>query len=108
MEAIETIIEQGEGHKQPSKQDPIAEDDDDHEVAHYDQFVAICGYLDAGVIDPAKDVWPLVKNPSRVEVLDGAAGGEQGLQRRLLAAPRQPPRHVQRRLAARLRRRRPT
>jgi hypothetical protein len=63
-EAIETIVDQGEGHQHAPKGQPKAEaeDDDDHEVAHYDQFAAIKGYLVDGLI-PTQDVWPLVKDP---------------------------------------------
>jgi hypothetical protein len=63
--AIETIIDQGEGHQVPPPGQPPgeAEDDDDHEVAHYDQFAAISGYLADGKISMKSDVWPLVKDP---------------------------------------------
>ena len=41
LEAIATIVDQGEGHKPASSGDPGSKYDDDHEVAHYYQFQTI-------------------------------------------------------------------
>ena len=65
LEAIETIVEQGEGHEPPSKKvgPDVTEGDEDHEVAHYDQFVAICDYFETKRMSTTQDVWPLAKDP---------------------------------------------
>lgn len=65
LEAIETVVDQGEGHrpKSPDRPKPADEDDDDHEVAHYYQFKAVAGYLEGKLIDPDRDVYPLIENP---------------------------------------------
>jgi hypothetical protein len=63
FEAIDTIVDQGEGHQQKKPDDPPEGIDDDHEMAHYEQFVAIAGYLDDGSIDPDRDVYPLISDP---------------------------------------------
>jgi hypothetical protein len=60
-DAIETIVDQGEGHQVPPPDDPPG-DDDDHEVAHYEQFSTICDYFESGDITTG-DVWPLAKDP---------------------------------------------
>lgn len=67
LDAIATIIDQGEGHKPKKQGDPNAILDDDHEVAHYYQFVTIAGYLDSGLIDPARDIYPVVADPKASE-----------------------------------------
>jgi Ferritin-like len=64
IDAIGIIIEQGEGHEHPSKGNPVAENDDDNELAHYDQFLAIENYLDDGSIDTMRDVYPVIDNPT--------------------------------------------
>jgi hypothetical protein len=63
LDALETIIDQGEGHK-PKRKDPaVQQDDDDHEVAHYYQFEAIAGYLSSGLIDPERDLYAVIDGP---------------------------------------------
>jgi hypothetical protein len=64
IEAIGIIIEQGEGHEHPSEGNPVAENDDDNELAHYDQFLAIEAYLDDGSIDTTRDLYPVIDNPT--------------------------------------------
>jgi len=59
--AIQTIVDQGEGHKPDG--DPAAEDDDDHEVAHFYQFKVIESYFLGGLIDPVRDLYPVIDNP---------------------------------------------
>lgn len=70
LNAIETVVDQGEGHrpKNPSEPaspapDPAAESDDDHEVAHYYQFQTLAQYFTDGLIDPRRDVHPVIANP---------------------------------------------
>ena len=67
VEAIDVVIDQGEGHKPPvnppDPHDLSYESDDDHEVAHYYQFKTIASYFDSKQIDPARDVHPVVPNP---------------------------------------------
>ena len=62
-QAIETIVDQGEGHRPKSADDLKAEEDDDHEVAHYYQFKAIGDYFATGLIDPDRDLYPVIENP---------------------------------------------
>jgi hypothetical protein len=63
LDALETIIDQGEGHE-PQRNNPAAqEDDDDHEVAHYYQFETIAGYLSGGLIDAERDLYPVIDGP---------------------------------------------
>ena len=68
-EAVATVLDQGEGHRPPPPPPPgqppdySYESDDDHEVAHYYQFEAIAGYLTSGLIDPERDLYPLVTDP---------------------------------------------
>jgi hypothetical protein len=61
--AIETVIDQGEGHKPKQPDDLSAEDDDDHEVAHYYQFTNIDSYFKTHLIDPEQDLHPVIDNP---------------------------------------------
>ena len=63
LEAIETVVDQGEGHRPKSSDDPLAESDDDHEVAHYYQFQTISQYFTNGLIDPDRDLHPVIENP---------------------------------------------
>jgi len=65
-QAVETVLDQGEGHKPPPPGQPpdySYENDDDHEVAHYYQFENIARYLTGGLIDPERDLYPLVVDP---------------------------------------------
>ncbi len=64
LTAIDVICDQGEGYR-PSMPHPVdgPRDDDDHEVAHYWQFVGLRRWLDDGVLDPERDVFPLVGDP---------------------------------------------
>lgn len=57
-QAMQLIVEQGEGASADQITDP------DHELAHYYKFREILFQLQQGVIDPARDVFPLVANPS--------------------------------------------
>ena len=64
LDALQIVIDQGEGHQQQDPHGgPAFEDDDDHEVAHYYQFATIAKYLAAGSITPATDVRPVIENP---------------------------------------------
>jgi hypothetical protein len=63
LEAIDTIVDQGEGHRPPSPNDPPPMIDDDHEVAHYYQFETISNYLQAGGIKPKQDLHPVIEKP---------------------------------------------
>jgi hypothetical protein len=63
LEAIATIVDQGEGHKPKSPDDPSFEDDDDHEVAHYYQFKTIATYFETKLIDAERDLYPVIGNP---------------------------------------------
>jgi hypothetical protein len=63
LEAIATIVDQGEGHKPKSPDDPSFEDDDDHEVAHYYQFKTIATYFKTKLIDAERDLYPVIGNP---------------------------------------------
>jgi hypothetical protein len=66
LEAIATIVDQGEGHKPESRKPadrPGSEDDDDHEVAHYYQFKTIATYFKTRLIDAARDLYPVIANP---------------------------------------------
>jgi Ferritin-like len=63
LDAIETVVEQGEGHRPPPDNAPPPEIDDDHEVAHYYQFLTIHQYLKAGRIDATRDLYPVIENP---------------------------------------------
>jgi hypothetical protein len=67
--AIETIVDQGEGHEQQTQTvDPAeAEEDDDHEVAHYDQFASIASAFGTGALSAANDVWPVVADPKAAD-----------------------------------------
>ena len=67
LDAIETVIDQGEGHRPKSQDDPAAESDDDHEVAHYYQFQTISQYLSDGLISPERDLYPMIENPNAGE-----------------------------------------
>ena len=66
LDAIETIVDQGEGHRPKSANDPQAEYDDDHEVAHFYQFETIAAYFKAKpkLIDPSRDLYPVIENPN--------------------------------------------
>jgi hypothetical protein len=74
LDAVETVIDQGEGHRPKPKEDPPAEheDDDDHEVAHYYQFKTIAQYFSDGSISPERDLHPVIENPN-----DGAYTTDQ-------------------------------
>jgi hypothetical protein len=63
LTAIETVLDQGEGHKPKRADDPDAVVDDDHEVAHYYQFEQIATYCKAGLIKPSSDLYPVIANP---------------------------------------------
>jgi hypothetical protein len=66
LEAIATIVDQGEGHKPKSlnpSDRPSSEDDDDHEVAHYYQFKTIATYFKTRLLDAERDVYPVISNP---------------------------------------------
>jgi len=63
LEAIDTVVDQGEGHRPPAKDKPAPEIDDDHEVAHFYQFETIARYLKDGRIDTARDVHPVIEDP---------------------------------------------
>ncbi len=69
--AVETIVHQGEGHRpsgEPGRHPTLQEEsDDDHEVAHYYQFEALSHYLTKGLIDPSRDVHPVIANPYAAE-----------------------------------------
>ncbi|MCA9538343.1 MAG: ferritin-like protein [Myxococcales bacterium] len=54
--AIDQIQQQGEGSTQ-------ADDDGDHELAHYYKFLQVQTLLTTGQIDLARDVWPVVDDP---------------------------------------------
>ena len=58
VQALETIVHQGEGS---SSKDP---DDEAHELAHYYKFAGVLQALQARKIDPARDVYPLVTDPT--------------------------------------------
>jgi len=60
--AIETVLDQGEGHRPKKVDDPNAVVDDDHEVAHFYQFEQIAGYFKDGAIT-ASDVYPVIADP---------------------------------------------
>lgn len=64
LTAIDIICDQGEGYR-PSKPHPAdgPQDDDDHEVAHYWQFVGMQRWLEDGVLQPDRDLHPLVRDP---------------------------------------------
>lgn len=64
LRAIETVVDQGEGHR-PMKHAPVpeVESDDDHEVAHFYQFKTLAQYFTCGLIDPGRDLYPLIANP---------------------------------------------
>jgi hypothetical protein len=57
-QAMQLIVEQGEGASADVITDP------DHELAHYYKFREILFQLQQSVIDPARDVFPVVPNPS--------------------------------------------
>jgi hypothetical protein len=63
LEAIATIVDQGEGHKPKPDDQRAFEDDDDHEVAHYYQFKTIATYFKTGLIDADRDLYPVIGNP---------------------------------------------
>lgn len=67
VEAIDIVIDQGEGHKptvNPNDPNDVSyESDDDHEVAHYYQFKTIASYFDSGAIELERDVHPVIANP---------------------------------------------
>jgi hypothetical protein len=61
LEAIETIVEQGEGSDPDNAEVPISFDDPQPglvELSHYAKFSAI-----AAGVDEIGDVWPVVENP---------------------------------------------
>jgi hypothetical protein len=64
LSAIQIVIDQGEGHKPTVKRGPLSGDDDDHEMAHFEQFQAVAANLDQGLIDPARDIYPVIENPT--------------------------------------------
>jgi hypothetical protein len=62
LEAINIIVDQGEGHR--PKEREATELNYYHEVAHYFQFKAIEHYFDGKPpIDPERDVYPVIANP---------------------------------------------
>lgn len=63
--AIATILDQGEGHKPKAPTDPPDLMDDDHEMAHYEQFAMIGSYFDAKLIEPDRDLHPVVADPDQ-------------------------------------------
>jgi Ferritin-like len=67
--AIDTIVVQGEGHK-PGNASP-QQDDSAHETAHYYQFDTIRRYFDTPLLDPARDLYPIIDNPDAA-VFNGA------------------------------------
>jgi len=64
LEAVETVVDQGEGHRPKPDDAAPPEIDDDHEVAHYFQFATIGKYLADGRIDAKRDLYPVIENPS--------------------------------------------
>ncbi|HVX41612.1 MAG TPA: ferritin-like protein [Gemmatimonadaceae bacterium] len=73
VEAIDIIVDQGEGHKPPPPPPPDQPPDmsyqldDQHEVAHYYQFQTIGGYFTANQIDAATDLYPVIPNPNAAQ-----------------------------------------
>jgi ferritin-like protein len=63
LEAIDTVVDQGEGHRPKHAVDAAAESDDDHEVAHYYQFKTLAGYFTSGLIDAGRDLHPVIADP---------------------------------------------
>ena len=61
MQAINEIVDQGEGFTLPKK--GPQERDGDHELAHYYKFLEIKEAWDAGVIDASRDVYPVIGDP---------------------------------------------
>jgi hypothetical protein len=60
--AIDTIVVQGEGHKPNNA--GSQPDDSAHETAHYYQFDTIRKYFDTLLVDPARDLYPIIDNPN--------------------------------------------
>ncbi len=60
QKAINEIVDQGEGFSSPKGD---SEYDGDHELAHYYKFLEIQKAWDAGVIDPERDVFPVIGDP---------------------------------------------
>ena len=56
LHALELIVDQGEGYDKK-------EDDDEHELSHYDKFLEVQQLLQDGSIDPVHDVYPVIDNP---------------------------------------------
>jgi hypothetical protein len=63
LAAIETVVDQGEGHRPKGAVTPAAESDDDHEVAHYYQFRALAQSFSSGLIDEGRDLYPVIADP---------------------------------------------
>jgi hypothetical protein len=64
-DAIDIILDQGEGLRPPEKEEdpPVYKEDKDHEVAHYYQFQTIRDYLSDGHIKASRDIYPVINNP---------------------------------------------
>jgi hypothetical protein len=61
--AIAIVLDQGEGHKPKAPNDPPDLIDDDHEMAHYEQFAMIGSYFDSNLIEAERDLYPVAADP---------------------------------------------